>query len=452
MPKLKTIFICTECGYETSKWMGKCPSCNNFNTLEEDVIEKIKTSEKKAKSRKPQTLKNISSMSETRIKTRITELDRVLSGGIVEGSLTLVGGDPGIGKSTILLQICQNIGDDNKKILYVSGEESAGQIKMRAERLSVTTENLLLLAETNVGIVEETIKDVSPDLVIVDSIQTIYREELTGVPGSISQIRDCTQLLMHMAKSIGVSIIIVGHVTKQGALAGPKVLEHMVDTVLYFEGEKSASYRIIRAVKNRFGSTNEIGVFEMQEKGLMEITNPSEYMLSGRPIGVPGSAVTCNIEGSRPILIEVQALISYTNFGIPRRVSAGFDYNRVVMLLAVLEKRIGMQFGNYDGYVNIAGGLKVAEPSLDAAVISAIVSSYKNAPIDPYIMIFGEVGLTGEIRAVTNAEKRISEASRLGFKQCIIPQANLKGIQQKDNMRIFGVSNVSEVLNLITKE
>lgn len=448
MAKLKTVFVCSECFYESAKWMGKCVSCGSFNSFTEDVKEKEPTIKKFA-SKKPETLKEIVSMSETRTSTKNSELDRVLNGGIVEGSLILVGGDPGIGKSTLLLQICENIGSQSKTVLYVSGEESAGQIKLRAERLNVTTENLLLLCETNMGIIEQTINDIHPHIVIIDSIQTVFREEITSVPGSVSQIRDCTQALMKIAKTSDISIIVVGHVTKEGALAGPKILEHMVDTVLYFEGEKGASYRIIRAVKNRFGSTNEIGVFEMQEKGLVSISNPSEYMLSGRPIGVAGSVVTCSIEGTRPILTEVQALVSYSNFGMPRRVASGVDYNRVVMLMAVLEKRMGMQFGNYDSYVNIAGGLKIVETSLDSAVITSIASSYRNKPVDPYTMIFGEVGLTGEIRAVPMAEKRVVEASKLGFKQCVVPEANIKSLKNIGDIKVYGARNITELLTLI---
>lgn len=449
MAKLKSIFICTVCNYETSKWMGKCPSCDNFSTFEEEIVEKTTNVLTKLKGKSPETLSSIKSMSENRTSTGLSELDSVLSGGIVDGSLILVGGDPGIGKSTLLLQICQSLGNQNKKILYISGEESASQIKMRADRLKITTDRLYLLPETNIGIIEQTIKDEMPDLVIIDSIQTVFREELSSVPGSVTQVRECTSTFMKIAKGLNISVIIVGHVTKDGAIAGPKVLEHMVDTVLYFEGEKTANYRIIRAVKNRFGSTNEIGVFEMQDCGLVEITNPSEYMLSGRPLGVSGSVVTCSIEGTRPILTEVQALVTYTNFGIPRRMAAGMDYNRVVMLMAVLEKRVGLQLSNYDSYVNIAGGMKIGEPSLDAAVISAIASSYKNKVIDPFTMVFGEVGLSGEMRAVAMAEKRVLEANKLGFKQCILPQANLKGLKKVDGIRVFGASNVNELLDLI---
>ena len=454
MSKIKTVYICESCGYEAAKWMGKCSGCGSFNTLHENIIDKkAKTTSRTAVNiKKPEMLKNIRTMSEARLKTKIKELDRVLSGGIVEGSLILVGGDPGIGKSTLLLQICNNIGEQGKTILYISGEESATQIKLRAERLTITTDNLLLLSETSLDAIEDTIKDVKPDLIIIDSIQTMQRAELSSVPGSVSQVRECTQLFMRLAKETNICIIIVGHVTKDGTIAGPKVLEHMVDTVLYFEGEKGASYRIIRAVKNRFGSTNEIGVFEMREKGLVEIDNPSEYMLSGRPLGVSGSTVTCSIEGTRPILTEVQALVSPSNFGMPRRMASGLDYNRVTMLIAVLEKRMGMQLGNYDSYVNIAGGLKIAETALDTAVITSIASSYRNKITDPFTLVFGEVGLAGEIRAVPMADLRVSEAGKLGFKKCIVPEANLKALKKFDGIRVLGARNINELLEVALQE
>jgi len=454
LSKIKTVYICESCGYEAAKWMGKCSGCGSFNTLHENIIDKkAKTTSRTAVNiKKPEMLKNIKTMSEARLKTKIKELDRVLSGGIVEGSLILVGGDPGIGKSTLLLQICNNIGEQGKTILYISGEESATQIKLRAERLTITTDNLLLLSETSLDAIEDTIKDVKPDLIIIDSIQTMQRAELSSVPGSVSQVRECTQLFMRLAKETNICIIIVGHVTKDGTIAGPKVLEHMVDTVLYFEGEKGASYRIIRAVKNRFGSTNEIGVFEMREKGLVEIDNPSEYMLSGRPLGVSGSTVTCSIEGTRPILTEVQALVSPSNFGMPRRMASGLDYNRVTMLIAVLEKRMGMQLGNYDSYVNIAGGLKIAETALDTAVITSIASSYRNKITDPFTLVFGEVGLAGEIRAVPMADLRVSEAGKLGFKKCIVPEANLKALKKFDGIRVLGARNINELLEVALQE
>ncbi len=449
MAKIKTKYVCGECGYETGRWLGRCPSCGMFNTMNEELDAKSSSFSKSAyTSAQPQRLENIAPISNNRIKTNIGELDRVLSGGLVQGSLTLVGGDPGIGKSTLLIQICQSIGEQNKKILYISGEESVQQIKLRASRLNITTKNLLLLSETNLNIIENTIKDIMPDLVIIDSIQTMYIEELSSAPGSVTQVRECTSKLMHLGKGNNISVFIVGHVTKDGAIAGPRVLEHMVDTVLYFEGERRASYRLLRAVKNRFGSTNEIGVFEMRNKGLKEISNPSEYMLSGRPVGVSGSAVTCSIEGTRPILAEVQSLISYTNFGMPRRMATGMDYNRVILLIAVLEKRVGINLGSYDSYVNLAGGIKIGEPSLDAAVVSAIASSYKNKPINALTLIFGEIGLTGEIRAVSMSEKRVMEAAKLGFKKCILPKENLKEVENIKGINIYGVSTVSELLDI----
>jgi DNA repair protein RadA/Sms len=393
-------------------------------------------------------LSEISGMTETRLKTHISELDNVLSGGIVEGSLILIGGDPGIGKSTLLLQICQNVSLENGTILYVSGEESIGQIKMRADRLDVTTDQLLLAAETNLRMVEQMIEDLKPKLVIIDSIQTIYNEETGSVPGSVTQVKACTSTLTRLAKTMNISIFIVGHVTKEGALAGPRVLEHMVDTVLYFEGERRESYRIIRAVKNRFGSTNEIGVFEMSDAGLVSITNPSEYLLTGRPINVPGSVVTCAIEGTRPILAEVQALTTYTNFGTPRRTATGLDYNRIIMLLAVLEKHTKTQLSNVDCYINLTGGVRLAEPALDTAVVVAAASGLKNKAANPFAVTFGEVGLTGELRSVSYCEKRITEAEKMGFTQCVIPKANMKGLGLKDTQkcRVLGAANINELL------
>ncbi len=453
MAKLKSKYVCGECGYETGRWFGKCPSCGMFNTMNEEIVSKSSVysavSYNQSILGKPLSLENIQPIDNNRVKTNMGELDRVLSGGIVQGSLTLVGGDPGIGKSTLLIQICQYIGEQGKKILYISGEESVQQIKLRASRLNITTKNLLLLSETNMNIVVNTINEVLPDLLIVDSIQTMFLDEIASAPGSVTQVRECTSKLMHLGKGKNISVFIVGHVTKDGALAGPRVLEHIVDTVLYFEGERRASYRILRSVKNRFGSTNEIGVFEMKKEGLVEIKNPSEYMLSGRPLNVSGSAITCSIEGTRPILVEVQSLITYTNFGMPRRMAAGVDYNRVILLIAVLEKRVGINLGNYDSYVNLAGGIKIVEPSLDAAVVSAIASSYKNKSINPFTIVFGEIGLTGEIRAVAMSEKRVLEAAKLGFKVCIVPKENLKEVQNINNINIIGVSTVAELLDVV---
>ncbi len=449
MAKLKSIYLCASCGYESIKWLGKCPNCASFNTFNEEIVEKnSSTITTTTKSLTPSTLKSIETSNDKRIKTNINELDRVLNGGIVQGSLTLVGGDPGIGKSTLLLQICQSIGNNGHKILYISGEESVKQIKLRADRLNITTDKLLLLSETNMNLIESTVKEIMPSLLIIDSIQTMFLDELSSAPGSVSQVRECTNIFMKIGKGLNVSVIIVGHVTKDGAIAGPKVLEHIVDTVLYFEGERRASYRLLRAVKNRFGSTHEVGVFEMCETGLAEISNPSEYMLSGRPLGVSGSVISCSMEGTMPILMEVQSLVSYTNFGVPRRMATGMDYNRVILLIAVLEKKLGMQLGTYDSYVNLTGGIKTVEPSIDAAVICAIASSYRNRPVDPFTAVFGEVGLAGEMRAVSMAEKRILEASKMGFKKCIVPKTNMKGFKQIDNIEIYGVSNVNELLDL----
>ncbi|GKX31307.1 DNA repair protein RadA [Vallitalea longa] len=451
MAKQKSVFVCQECGNESAKWMGQCPACKQWNTFVEEI--KIKTKNVHTNNdinikSKPKKLSCIEMNEEERLTTNIGELDRVLGGGIVKGSLTLVGGDPGIGKSTLLLQMCQYLCDQDIDVLYISGEESLQQIKMRGDRLGVNGDKLTLYTETNLTYCLKVIKETKPSVVIVDSIQTIYSDDITSAAGSVSQVREVTAALMKVAKGLGISTFIVGHVTKEGAIAGPRVLEHMVDTVLYFEGVRSASYRILRAVKNRFGSTNEIGVFEMRDKGLEEVPNPSEYMLTGRPINSPGSIVTCCMEGTRPMLVEVQALTSPTNFGMPRRTATGTDYNRVVLLMAVLEKKIGMQLASYDSYVNIAGGLKITEPSLDLGIVCAIASSFKNIPVDSKTVIMGEVGLTGEVRGITMAEKRILESKKLGFKKCIISKTNVKGIKI-DGIEIIGVNNVAEALNNI---
>ena len=449
----KSIFFCQNCGHEESKWLGQCPMCKEWNTFVEEKVSVTRGSTaavqqvRDAKDAKVVTLSSITTDDDERMQTGILELDRVLGGGIVPGSLVLVGGDPGIGKSTLLLQVCQKLSGQSRKILYISGEESLKQIKLRANRMGTFSESLFLLCETNLGIIRHVIEEQHPDMVVIDSIQTMYNEEVASAPGSVSQVRESTNVFMQLAKGLNISIFIVGHVTKEGTVAGPRVLEHMVDTVLYFEGDKQASYRILRAVKNRFGGTNEIGVFEMVHSGLREILNPSEFMLSGRPENVSGSVVTCSLEGTRPMLLEVQALVSYTTFNIPRRTATGMDFNRVVLLIAVLEKRANLQLAAYDSYVNLTGGIKIAEPSLDAAVAVAIASSYKNVAVSADTVVFGEIGLTGEIRAVSMAERRVAEAAKLGFKCCIVPQANYKEASRVKNISVIGVSSVEELLS-----
>ncbi|MEG0687500.1 MAG: DNA repair protein RadA [Hungatella sp.] len=446
-----TAFFCKECGYESSKWMGQCPGCKEWNTLVEEPIGKKEPSGRRTltSSAKPTLLSAISIEETDRITTGYVELDRVLGSGIVGGSLVLVGGDPGIGKSTLLLQVCRNLAAQGQRVLYISGEESLKQIKLRANRIGEITGELLFLCETNLESIETTIAEVQPGIVIIDSIQTMFRDEVSSAPGSVTQVRESTNLLMQIAKGKGIAIFIVGHVTKEGVVAGPRVLEHMVDTVLYFEGDRNASYRILRGVKNRFGSTNEIGVFEMQEKGLVEVKNPSEFMLSGRPEGASGAVVACSIEGTRPILLEVQALVTQTNFGMPRRTAAGTDYNRVNLLMAVLEKRCHYEMSRYDAYVNIAGGMKMNEPALDLAIVMALVSSLKDRPIDPRTILFGEVGLSGEVRAVSMAEQRVYEALKLGFETCILPQSCLDKMKKTDQIRLIGVQNIKEAIALL---
>lgn len=454
MKKLKTVFICSECGYESAKWNGICPSCGQGNTMIEEVKEissaKSKSPEIKFTSDNISQIKinNIDISSEVRYQTGFNELDRVFGGGIVKGSITLLGGTPGIGKSTLLLQICNYL-NKNLKILYVSGEESKRQIKMRASRLNINNENLFIMTETNVSLISEEIKFTKPDIVIIDSVQTMNNPESSSFPGSVSQVKECTNIFLKLSKMLDITIIMIGHVNKDGAIAGPKVLEHMVDAVLYFEGDNQNSYRILRAVKNRHGSTNEIGVFEMNNEGLREIENPSAMMLSGKPSGVPGICVVCTMEGSRPILTEVQGLVTSTNFGNPRRMATGFDYNRLALILAVLEKRAGYFFSSTDVYVNIVGGLKLEEPAADLSVAIALVSSLKDTSVNDEIISFGEVGLAGEIRAVPNAELRIKEAQKLGFKKCIIPYHNFKSLQNTKNYKIeiIGVKNIREAVN-----
>ena len=449
----KSIFFCQNCGHEEAKWLGQCPACKEWNTFVEERIDSGITKGTTVAARavheaKVVPLTEVTADDDTRSETGIKELDRVLGGGIVPGSLVLVGGDPGIGKSTLLLQVCQRMAQ-MKKILYISGEESQTQIKLRANRMGNFTSGLLLLCETNLGIIRSVIEKERPELVIIDSIQTMYSEDVTSAPGSVSQVRESTNVFMQLAKGLCIPIFIVGHVTKEGTVAGPRVLEHMVDTVLYFEGDRHASYRILRAVKNRFGSTNEIGVFEMRQSGLVEVENPSEYMLSGKPENASGFVVACSMEGTRPILLEIQALVCRTNFGMPRRTAAGTDYNRVNLLMAVLEKRLGMSLGNCDAYVNIAGGIKMNEPAIDLGIVMALVSSYRNRPIDEKTIVFGEVGLSGEVRAVNMPEQRVAEAKKLGFETCILPEVSLKMVKEIQGIRLVGVKTVNEAVGII---
>ena len=446
-PKSKTIYICSQCGYETAKWYGCCPGCGEWNTMDEDfrTPQEQKISKSSTKSFTAQTINEIDASDEIRFKTGMSELDRVLGGGIVKGSLVLLSGDPGIGKSTILLQICEFLGR-NLRILYVSGEESARQIKLRAKRLNVSTDNLFVMCQTDAEHIVEYIKTDKPDLVIVDSIQTMNITDISSSPGSVTQVRESTNLFMHCAKDLGIPTIIVGHVNKDGNIAGPKVLEHIVDCVLYFEGERHLSYRILRAVKNRYGSTNEIGVFEMLDKGLFEVQNPSLMLISGKPKNTAGTCIACVMEGSRPILAEVQGLVSATNYGNGRRMCTGFDYNRMSMLLAILEKRSGYFFGNCDAYINVVGGLRLDEPATDLSVAIALISSLKDTPVRDDTLVIGEIGLGGELRTVSYCEQRVKEAERLGFKRCIIPRHNLKTLSDgfKGDIEIVGARNVNE--------
>lgn len=445
----KTIYYCQNCGHESAKWMGQCPACKEWNTFVEEVVSKSAgpgSSSKRTKEIRPVPLSEISGESEARMTSGILELDRVLGGGVVPGSLVLVGGDPGIGKSTLLLQVCRNMANAGKRIWYVSGEESLQQIKLRADRIGEISDAMQLLCETNLSDVAAAIRKGKPEVVVIDSIQTMYSEEISSAPGSVSQIRQATGVFMQLAKMEKITIFLVGHVTKEGVVAGPRVLEHMVDTVLYFEGDRHASYRILRGVKNRFGSTNEIGVFEMRKEGLVEVLNPSEYMLNGRPENVPGSIVACSVEGTRPILLEVQALVSRTNFGFPRRTANGSDLNRMNLLLAVLEKRAGLALGECDAYVNIAGGIRMNEPAMDLGVALALVSSASEFVIPKDVVCFGEVGLAGEIRGVSLAAARVQEAKKLGFRACILPKVCLKEASEIDGIRLFAVSDIKEAI------
>ena len=452
----KTAFFCQECGYESPKWMGQCPGCKQWNTFVEETV--VTGQGKTAgvgnvvrKAADPIPLSQVEIHEEERLCTGIKELDRVLGGGIVGGSLTLVGGDPGIGKSTLLLQVCRNLAQKTQ-VLYISGEESLKQIKLRAQRIGAFSDRLLLLCETNLDVIRQTIEKRRPDVVIIDSIQTMFHEEVASAPGSVSQVREATGVFMQIAKGLGVSIFIVGHVTKDGSVAGPRVLEHMVDTVLYFEGDRHASYRILRGVKNRFGSTNEIGVFEMREEGLAEVANPSEFMLNGRPEGASGSVVACSMEGTRPILIEIQALVCKSSFGLPRRTAAGTDTNRVNLLMAVLEKRLGVHLSDSDAYVNIAGGIKMNEPAIDLGILLAIVSSYRDIVIDDKTLVFGEVGLSGEVRAVSMAEQRVHEARKLGFTTIILPAVNMKSVQNITDICLIPVETIRDAVNFLMKK
>lgn len=455
--KQKNVYICRECGYQSAKWMGKCPSCNAWSTFDETIVREEKT---KQASLRPEnvgvrrTAKRIGEVDtavEPRYKTGIGELDRVLGGGIVKGSLILVGGDPGIGKSTLLLQICHCLGA-SKKILYISGEESERQIKLRAERLGVNAAELYLMSETDVETILGCIGDISPDIVIIDSIQTMHREDISSAAGSVPQVREATNAFMHIAKSRDIAMFIVGHVTKDGALAGPRVLEHMVDCVLYFEGDRQMSFRILRAVKNRFGSTNEIGVFEMRDIGLCEVENPSAMLLEGRSENNSGSSIICALEGSRGVLAEVQALVTPTGFGNPRRMSAGIDINRVILMIAVLEKRARINLSNSDVYINVAGGLRIDETAADLGICAAIVTGQTDTQIPPDMMFVGEVGLGGELRSVSQLEKRLAEAAKMGFKSAVVPKQSLRGINVPENFSVIGAKTLAEVVSLIRKK
>ncbi len=454
MAKRKTKFVCQECGYESTKWMGKCPGCQSWNSMAEEFEEQ--QSKKRgfvtsgvSSSKKPQPITTIERDQEQRLSTDMIELNRVLGGGIVPGSLVLVGGDPGIGKSTLLLQVSAKLAQNNHKVLYISGEESVKQTKIRADRLNVTSDNLYVLAETDLEFIEKAIEEVNPALVIIDSIQTVYMADVTSAPGSVSQVRESTAALMRIAKTKGIAIFIVGHVTKQGAIAGPRLLEHMVDSVLYFEGERHHTFRILRAVKNRFGSTNEIGIFEMKEIGLEEVLNPSEIFLEERSEATSGSIVVASMEGTRTVLVEIQALISPTTFGNPRRMATGIDHNRVSLLMAVLEKRVGMLLQNQDAYLNVAGGVRLDEPAIDLGVAICIASSFRDQPTNQTDVVIGEIGLTGEVRRVSRIEQRVLEAAKLGFKRVIVPEQNLGGWTIPEGIQVLGVSTVREALDIL---
>lgn len=452
----KTVYFCQECGYESAKWMGQCPGCKSWNTFVEETVSAKKSSsagitKTSDKRQEPVILKDISLSEDERQTTKIGELDRVLGGGIIPGSLVLVGGDPGIGKSTLLLQVCRNLAESQASVLYISGEESLRQIKLRANRIGQFNDKMQLLCETNLEVIRGVIEGRKPDVVVIDSIQTMFHEDVSSAPGSVSQVRESTNILMQIAKGMGISIFIVGHVTKEGNVAGPRVLEHMVDTVLYFEGDRHASYRILRAVKNRFGSTNEIGVFEMCNTGLEEVKNPSEFLLNGRPENASGSVVACSMEGTRPILVEIQALVCQSNFGIPRRTAVGTDFNRVNLLMAVLEKKVGIHLAASDAYVNIAGGMKMTEPAIDLGICLAIVSSAKDIVIPDNVMVFGEVGLSGEIRAVSMAGQRVREAKKLGFGTVMLPEVCKSSVGKTEGINLVYVSQIRDAISYIMK-
>lgn len=461
--KTKTAYICSDCGYQSPKWMGKCPGCNSWNTMQETVISAQKPKAAvsvsavgaavglPADARRPQTIDKIQYDTETRYTTGLRELDRVLGGGIVKGSLILVGGDPGIGKSTLLLQICEKVGAD-KKVLYISGEESESQIKLRAQRLGVTTQNLYLISETDVEAAAGYIQDIKPEVVIIDSIQTMNRADIASASGSVPQVREATNMFMRIAKLTGTAMFIVGHVTKDGAIAGPRILEHMVDCVLYFEGDRQMTFRILRAVKNRFGSTNEIGVFEMRDNGLCEVDNPSAMLLEGRPEDTAGSCVVCTMEGSRGVLAEVQALVTPTGFGNPRRMSSGIDLNRVILLIAVLEKRARMNLSSSDVYINVAGGLRIDETAVDLGICVSIAAAQTDTPLPQDMIFIGEVGLGGELRNVIQLEKRLFEAAKLGFKSAIVPKASLKGAKIPEGFAVYGISTIKEAMGLVRRK
>ncbi|AZB41226.1 DNA repair protein RadA [Bacillus sp. FJAT-42376] len=454
MAKTKTKFMCQSCGYESAKWMGKCPGCGAWNTMNEETFKtgtgtgsrRTSFQHSAQTAQKPSPITKIETTAEPRIMTKMKELNRVLGNGIVKGSLVLIGGDPGIGKSTLLLQVSSQLADLGNRVLYISGEESVKQTKLRADRLDVKSDELLVLAETDMEFITKAIDEAQPSLVVIDSIQTVYQSDITSAPGSVSQVRECTAELMRIAKTKGIAIFIVGHVTKEGSIAGPRLLEHMVDAVLYFEGERHHTYRILRAVKNRFGSTNEMGIFEMKEAGLAEVLNPSEIFLEERSKGAAGSTVVASMEGTRPVLVEIQALISPTSFGNPRRMATGIDHNRVPLLMAVLEKRVGLLLQNQDAYLKVAGGVKLDEPAIDLAIAVSIASSFRDVPTNPMDIIIGEVGLTGEVRRVSRIEQRVQEAAKLGFKRVILPEANIGGWTAPADIKIIGVKNVSEAL------